>query len=72
MADVVDFEARRAAPTLMEQIEGFLRDPPDTDFQCGFLAALLAVYKETMGKGGGDARIIAAEGLLRRAIPQGA
>jgi hypothetical protein len=27
----------------------FLIDPPDTDFQCGFLAALLVLAKEAVG-----------------------
>lgn len=70
-AELIDFEARRAGPTLMGQIEGFLRDPPDTEFQRGFLAALLAVHEETLGRGRTDARFIAAEEMLRRSAQQG-
>jgi len=30
-------------------VEGFLGDPPDTDFQRGFLASLLIVAEEALG-----------------------
>ncbi len=29
-------------------IRGFIADPPDTDYQRGYLAALLVVYREAM------------------------
>ena len=32
-----------------EAVQMFLLAPPDTDFQCGFLAALLVVAKEALG-----------------------
>jgi len=30
-------------------IEGFLSDPPDTDYQWGFLAATIVIAHEIMG-----------------------
>ena len=30
-------------------VDGFLTDPPDTDFQRGYLAALLGVAEEALG-----------------------
>ena len=63
MADVIDFDAARIAPYLMSSIEGFLGDPPDTEFQRGYLAALITVYREGLRRDG-DVRIAAAEALL--------
>lgn len=62
---VIDFDAHRVAPYIVAAIEGFLGDPPDSDFQRGYLAALLTVYREGIGRGDADARVIAAEGLIR-------
>jgi hypothetical protein len=44
-------------------IDGFLSDPPDSDFQRGYLAALLNVYREGLGVPASNGRIIAAEKL---------
>lgn len=44
-------------------VSGFLRDAPDNQFQCGYLAACLAAYSEC----GGDTSAVwfkAAESLL--------
>lgn len=62
MSNVVDFDSHRIAPFLMAAIEGFLRDPPDSDFQAGYLSALLVVYREGLRREG-DARLDAAEKL---------
>lgn len=63
-AEIIDFDARRIQPYLMGSIEQFLGDPPDSEFQRGYLAALLSVYTEGLGRGASDARVKAAEGLL--------
>ena len=62
-AEIVDLEAHRLRPYVMSSIEQYLGDPPDTDFQRGYLAALLTVYEEGMGQGAGDARVEAARRL---------
>jgi len=31
-------------------VETFLADPPDSEFQAGFLSALLAIAKEALGQ----------------------
>ena len=31
-------------------VKSFLGDPPDSDFQCGFLSALLVIAKEALGQ----------------------
>ena len=30
-------------------IQGFVNDPPDSDFQCGYLGAMLVFAKEAIG-----------------------
>lgn len=65
MSNVVDFEAYRIAPFLMSAIEAFLRDPPDSEFQKGYLAALLIVYREGLGRNT-DGRLDAAERLCEK------
>jgi|GEM_PF-5575471 len=61
---VLDLDARRVEPYLISTIDGFLGDPPDSDFQRGYLSAMLAVYREAVGRGQSDARVIAAERML--------
>lgn len=60
---VIDFDSARVAPFIVRAIEGFLADPPDSDYQRGYLAALVNIYREGMGRGETDARVIAAEKL---------
>lgn len=38
----------RARDYVRSSLEGFLLDPPDSDFQRGYMAALKAVAKEAM------------------------
>lgn len=66
-SNVIDFDSRRAEPYIMKAIEGFLNDPPDSEFQEGYLSALISVYREAIGRGESDARIEAAERLIRPA-----
>jgi hypothetical protein len=46
-------------------VQMFLVDPPDTDYQCGFLAALLVLAKEALGLRMTEPPFAAAEGLCR-------
>ena len=64
VSNVIDFDAKRIEPFIMRAIEGFLSDPPDSEFQRGYLAALVVSYKEGLGRGTSDARLEAAEKLL--------
>lgn len=63
-SNVIDFDARRVEPFVMKAIEGFLNDPPDSDYQRGYAAALIVIYREGLGRGASDARVEAAERLL--------
>jgi hypothetical protein len=65
MADIIDFDGARVTPYLKNAIALFLLDPPDTEFQCGFLAALLIVDREGLGHGEKDDLLQNAERLLR-------
>jgi hypothetical protein len=51
--------------TLMEMLTSFVNDPPDTDYQRGYLAALIEVYKNTNWVR--DDLLAAAEDSLLRA-----
>lgn len=64
MADVIDFDGAKVAPYILAAIDGFLNDPPDSEFQRGFLAALLVTYREGIGRGASDARLMAADRLV--------
>jgi hypothetical protein len=57
MAELISFDAERASRYIEEAFVGYLRDPADSDFQRGYLAALLTLYREGLGKGEGDARL---------------
>ena len=62
MENVVSFDAEKASRYIEQAFNGFLVDPADSDFQRGYLAALLTLYREGLGKGAGDDRL----GLLDR------
>lgn len=68
MANIIDFDGARLAPMLVQAITGFLGDPPDSDFQRGYLAGVLWAYREGLGRGADDARIAAAEKLLADSV----
>jgi hypothetical protein len=63
---IIDFDNRKASRYLMGAIVEFLADPPDSEFQRGFLAAVLTAYKDGLGLGAGDVRIEAAQEVLDR------
>lgn len=54
---LISFDAERASRYIARALGGFLNDPPDSDFQRGFLSALLVIYREGLGKGEGDDRL---------------
>lgn len=62
---VVSFDAEKASRYLKDAMMGFLNDPPDSDYQRGFLGALLVVYQEGLGKGEGDDRLKLLDAMLR-------
>ena len=57
MTVVTHLDDGRAARYIREAIISYLGDPPDSDFQQGYLAALLDLYREGLGKGSDDDRI---------------
>ena len=62
-------------PYVIKAVEQFLSDPPDTEYQRGFLAALLLVWSEGMNGNVNDVRFIAADDLCsddKRADPTAA
>ena len=65
MSNVIDLDTRRVTPYVIRAVEQFLNDPPDTDYQRGFLAALLVLWREGLNGSEADARIIAAEKLTQ-------
>lgn len=65
---VVDFDTVRIRPFVERQIEAFISDPPDSEFQYGFLSALLMLWREGMRGEAGDARIILADRMLRERL----
>lgn len=50
---------------VVRAIEGFLKDPPDCDFQRGYLAALITIGVEAMGLAKDDPLIVAAEEAMK-------
>ena len=63
-AELVSFDAERASRYIERAFAGFLNDPPDSDYQRGFLAALLVLYREGLGKGEGDARLALLDAMV--------
>lgn len=57
MAEVVSFDVEKASRYISQAMNGYLRDPPESDFQRGFLAALVVTYREGLGKGEGSDRL---------------
>jgi len=60
-AAIVSFDAEKASRYIEQALHGFMIDRADSDYQRGFLAALLIVYREGLGKGAGDDRIALLE-----------
>lgn len=64
MSEVVSFEVERASRYIERAFAGFLNDPADSDYQRGYLDAILTLYLEGLGKGVDDDRI----GLLKAQV----
>lgn len=64
MTAIASFDAEKASRYLLRALLGFHADPPDSDHQRGYLAALLATYREGLGKGLDDDRIKTLEAYL--------
>jgi hypothetical protein len=57
MTNIISFDAEKATRYIEQALIGFINDPADSDFQRGYLAALLTIYEEGLGKGNGDDRL---------------
>jgi hypothetical protein len=57
MSNVISFDDEKATRYIEQALIGFLNDPADSDYQRGYLAALLAIYDEGMNRGVGDGRL---------------
>ena len=57
MAVIVSFDAERASRYIEHVFRGYLQDPADSDFQRGYLAALLTLYRKGLGNGEGHDRL---------------
>lgn len=54
---VISFETEKAARYLEQAFSLYLDDPADSDFQRGYLDAMLTIYRECLGKGLTDSRL---------------
>ena len=52
--DIVNLNAEKASRYIARALAEYLSTPVDSDFDRGFLAALIAVYREGLGKGVDD------------------
>lgn len=57
MTNIVSFDAEKASRYIEQAMVGFINDPADSDFQRGYLAALLTIYEEGLGKEFGYSRV---------------
>lgn len=57
MANIIEFQTERASNYIDRAFRSYERDPADSDYQRGFLAAMLVLYREGLGKGVGDDRL---------------
>lgn len=65
MAELVSFDAEKASRYIERAFTGYLADPADSDFQQGYLSALLDLYREGLGKGANDDRIALLDAQVR-------
>ena len=56
-AQLISFDAERASNYIANALAMFIDDPADSDHQRGYLAALLTIYREGLGRGKGDDRL---------------
>lgn len=48
--NVISFDAYKVRTYLDSTINGFLNDPPEGNFQKGFLSAVIVIWEEALGK----------------------
>lgn len=65
MSEVVSFDAEKASRYIERAFGGYLIDPADSDFQRGYLCALLDLYTEGLGKGQFDDRLSLLQAQVR-------
>lgn len=53
----ISFDAEKTARYISSALMGFINDPADSDFQRGYLSAMLAMYREGLGRGRTDDRL---------------
>jgi hypothetical protein len=66
-AALISFDAEKATRYIEAAFAGYLGDPADSDFQRGYLAALLDLYREGLGKGATDDRLTLLDAQMRNA-----
>lgn len=54
---------------IRRMLEGFVNDPPDTDYQQGFLAAVIVIGHEIMGIGFDEPVMADANALVAGSAP---
>lgn len=57
MGEVVSFDSKQVERYLNETMAGFLADPVESEYQSGFLSAILVVYREALGRDVDDDRL---------------
>jgi hypothetical protein len=56
-SNVIEFDGERTRRYLNGIFVGYLKDPATSDYQRGFLAAALVIYREGLGRGADDDRL---------------
>jgi hypothetical protein len=67
---ILSLEEHKASRYIEWALVSFLKDPPDSSFQRGYLAALLAIYREGLGKGVDDERMTMLHAFVDRSTPE--
>lgn len=57
MASIIEFDGEKTRRYLNGVFAGYLKDPADSAYQRGFLAAALIIYREGLGLGSDDDRL---------------
>ena len=57
MGELISFDDERTAKYIEGVFAGYLNDPADSDYQKGYLAGMLTLYREGLGRGAGDDRL---------------
>jgi hypothetical protein len=65
VTNVISFDGERVTRYLNGIFASYAVDPADTDYQRGFLAAALVIYREGLGKGADDDRLRLLDAQVR-------